>query len=942
MSINSLAIASSRTGKYRLSQLKLIAVALLLIIFGAIAYGSRLTTLTPDPPQGWFRVGNDPQHYEVSVDTTVKHGGKASGRIKFIGDKPEGFGALMQTFKADDYRGKRLRMSAWIKSEDVEAAAPWFRIDGAKGMLGFDNMGNRSVKGTSDWKKYELTLDVPAAAIDIAFGGLVSGKGQAWLDDFTFDVVGQDVPSTNLLTPEQMEGKQQPRQPHEFPRQPVNLNFEEGISAARPSLSLAQEKENTDASRSWLAANAIRLDTVEAGHGFADMQPLKKIVGDARIVALGEATHGTREFFQLKHRMLEFLATEKGFTIFSIEANMPEAYRLNDYVLNGNGDPAKLIGGMYFWTWNTEEVLDMVQWMREFNKSGKGRVQFTGFDMQTPNVAADIVRDFVDKNDTEYAEGLRQASDLAKAAPQSNSRSFGVATGSFPVKDAAGKRVRFSGYIKTQDVTEGYAGLWWRVDGSSDVLAFDNMRDRGVTGTTDWKRYDIEMSVAADATNINFGALFPANGTAWFDSLTIEVDGVSYPANDSLDLDFESPLLDNSDAVRYPPKTPLGFHGGGNGYQVQLVTDVFHSGKQSLRMKYLAANTAVGDPRPSGIGPGIRPAAGSATDYSRVFSGKEVSQKPRILSKPEPNYTADARKNQITGTVVLRAVFTSIGQVTQIHPVKELPYGLTEAAIAAAKGIKFEPAMKDGHAVSMWMQLEYNFDQPVETKAAVAAWLGVVRHLEESRAMYAKNGIAPRDVEWVIQNARVVLQCMQLRTNEVSRDQSMADNIKWILDQNPGAKIVVWAHNGHVGTSNNFGFDPMGTALRRMFGSQMVVFGFAFNQGSFRAVEMPPSKNGLQTFNIDPAPEGSLDAMLASAKLQVAAIDLHALPKDGPVANWFSEARTTRSIGAVYSEQFADKFFAKQVIPKVYDALFFVEKTTAARGLKEKPGARPQ
>src|SRR5258706_6709840 len=147
----------------------------------------------------------------------------------------------------------------------------------------------------------------------------------------------------------------------------------------------------------WMRANAVRLATPEAGHGFADMQPLKKIVGDARIVALGEATHGTREFFQLKHRMLEFLATEMGFAIFSIEANMPEAYRLNDYVLNGNGDPKQLLKGMYFWTWDTEEVLSMILWMREFNKSGKGRVEFTGFDMQTPTVALEIVRDFVAK-----------------------------------------------------------------------------------------------------------------------------------------------------------------------------------------------------------------------------------------------------------------------------------------------------------------------------------------------------------------------------------------------------------------------------------------------------------------------------------------------------------------------------------------------------------------
>jgi erythromycin esterase len=132
----------------------------------------------------------------------------------------------------------------------------------------------------------------------------------------------------------------------------------------------------------WIAANAVRLKTPEAGHGFDDMKPLKKMIGNARIVSLGEATHGTREFFQLKHRMMEFLASEMGFTIFSIEANMPEAYRLNDYVLNGVGDPAKLLKGMYFWTWDTQEVLAMIHWMREFNKSGKGRVQFTGFDMR--------------------------------------------------------------------------------------------------------------------------------------------------------------------------------------------------------------------------------------------------------------------------------------------------------------------------------------------------------------------------------------------------------------------------------------------------------------------------------------------------------------------------------------------------------------------------------
>jgi protein TonB len=87
-----------------------------------------------------------------------------------------------------------------------------------------------------------------------------------------------------------------------------------------------------------------------------------------------------------------------------------------------------------------------------------------------------------------------------------------------------------------------------------------------------------------------------------------------------------------------------------------------------------------------------------------------VTTKARLLSKPEPQYTEEARKNQITGTVVLKVVFSSNGQVTNIRTVSGLPYGLTERAIAAAHQIKFVPATKDGHQVSMWMQLEYNFN----------------------------------------------------------------------------------------------------------------------------------------------------------------------------------------------------------------------------------------
>lgn len=118
-------------------------------------------------------------------------------------------------------------------------------------------------------------------------------------------------------------------------------------------------------------------------------------------------------------------------------------------------------------------------------------------------------------------------------------------------------------------------------------------------------------------------------------------------------------------------------------------------------------NIGGGDRNDGGGGPG---GGGGGTDYNRTFSGREVSSKARVISKPEPQYTEEARKNQVTGTVVLRAVFTSGGQVTGIKAISGLPYGLTERAIAAARNIKFVPATKDGHTVSMHIQLEYNFN----------------------------------------------------------------------------------------------------------------------------------------------------------------------------------------------------------------------------------------
>lgn len=97
-------------------------------------------------------------------------------------------------------------------------------------------------------------------------------------------------------------------------------------------------------------------------------------------------------------------------------------------------------------------------------------------------------------------------------------------------------------------------------------------------------------------------------------------------------------------------------------------------------------------------------------DGERIYTGRQVDEKARLISKPEPNYTESARSAEVAGVVILKVVFASSGKVTNIRVVQGLPYGLTERAIAAAKKIRFVPAIKDGKQVSLWMQLEYNFN----------------------------------------------------------------------------------------------------------------------------------------------------------------------------------------------------------------------------------------
>jgi erythromycin esterase len=414
-----------------------------------------------------------------------------------------------------------------------------------------------------------------------------------------------------------------------------------------------QNSDSSKAASEWIAKNAIPLTTTEPGHGIEDLLPIRGIVGDARVVALGEATHGTREFFRLKHRLLEFLVSEMGFTAFAIEATMPESFDVDRYVLRGEGDPARALSGLYGWTWDTEEVLDLIRWMRAWNADPKHarKIHFYGFDPQSGPRATLVALKYVGRVDREWA--------------------------------------------------------------------------RSHTGAL------------AALTN------------PWF----------------SANL----------------------------------------AGLPSERAKSLQA---------------------AADEVVAAF---------------------DHRRR---------------------------------------------------------------------------AW--IARSSED---------------EWSLarQHARLLTQFLEIARPDhpvTTRDKAMSENVQWILDREGSeGKVVVWAHNLHVGRVEG----RMGSFLAKALGERLVIFGFAFDRGSFQAMDFDLEKGGgLQIFTVAAAPEDSLDAVLETAGLPVAVIDLRRLPESEDVRAWLAAPRPTRFASAVFTSAMNSRFLRVNAA-ECYDALVFVSETTAARA---NPGGR--
>lgn len=140
-------------------------------------------------PKGWIKRGESPDKYDMGMDKGAGMTGGNAGTLRAISPKETSWGTMMQNIKPGKFAGHKIKLTGYVTTNsDVKWAMLWLRVDKAGDKFRLDNMEERSLKGKRDWTKCELVLNVPLDAVNIAFGGMMSGPGQMWFSNLTLEI----------------------------------------------------------------------------------------------------------------------------------------------------------------------------------------------------------------------------------------------------------------------------------------------------------------------------------------------------------------------------------------------------------------------------------------------------------------------------------------------------------------------------------------------------------------------------------------------------------------------------------------------------------------------------------------------------------------------------------------------------------------------------------
>ncbi|MGS2761448.1 erythromycin esterase family protein [Sinomicrobium sp. M5D2P9] len=316
--------------------LLLFILVLPITLFSQNKYNLNFDDFNPENqemPTGWFKWGN----FKV-VTGEKENDGNSVGKV--VSDKSGEFGCITYKIPAN-YTGDTIRLSAKIKYENVKNyVGLLMRIDGYSKFLAFESMQKLKIRGTKDWEEYSIKLPYPSNAKAIYVGGILGKKGTAWFDDFKVTIDGEDIQTL----------KETPK--------------------------MILEKYDTNELQSAISQSSTPLDLSNEETIHNSLDPLITKIGDKKIVAIGESTHGTSEFYRLREIITKRLIKEKGFNLVVLENPYDDLEILNGdlYALPLDS----LIRKHLFSIYQTQEMKSFLQWYKD-NQSGYN-IAFKGCD----------------------------------------------------------------------------------------------------------------------------------------------------------------------------------------------------------------------------------------------------------------------------------------------------------------------------------------------------------------------------------------------------------------------------------------------------------------------------------------------------------------------------------------------------------------------------------
>ncbi len=490
----------------------------------------------------------------------------------------------------------------------------------------------------------------------------------------------------------------------------------------------------------------------------------------------------------------------------------------------------------------------------------------------------------------------------------------------------AGHEIELSGWVRTEEVTEGFADLFLILTETEDddLLAADTA-GRGLRGTTEWQRMVLRQQIPDSASGVRFGGLLKGGGRVWFDRFEIRIDGrklrdprIPVPKSrltrcekaelrryihplsgcdatdaDSVDLRSFDTLIGHSQVVALGENS----HGASEIFRMKERLIRHLATRQGFDQVVFEADMAAGIPLDNYL------RNGQGTAIAALF-GLEmwIWDTHEVLSLIEW-----MRQRNVDGHPIH---FRGIDMQSANQAVKLLRQEAGKDA--ATRQLLDEIAPKLDSVLS--------YDRRNRARIDSLAASEIERNLNRIESRIDRSATDARSCTLQRQLVTLIRQYLGLDEGVYWRDRCMAENLLWIRQQNPDSRMVIWGHNGHVSRAEN----RMGRHLEEALGADYLNVGFTFHAG--RCSIIVPGSEELQ-HDVQTAPPGTIEYLLHQLDEPFFVLDLRRLREEqSPALEWINGMKF-RHIGALrWEDEFWDEGLADQ-----FDLLIYIDRVTPSQ-----------